>query len=142
MAAWRPAGPVTLLRALRADDALRYVALGPDLDAPAYDVVHEDGEPEQAGGVRLIAFFEVPDGGDRRLGEGWERVRALLAARQGYIGSRLYRSADPAGFRFVALVRWSSPLMYARALQQPEVADAAAALPFPFQSALYLAVTA
>jgi hypothetical protein len=32
--------------------------------------------------------------------------------------------------------------MYARALQQPEITDAAAALPFPFQSALYLAVSA
>lgn len=104
--------------------------------------MHEEGEPDQPGGVRLIAFFEVPDGGDRRLGEAWERVRTLLAARQGYLGSRLWRSDDPAGFRFVALVRWSSPLMYARALQQPEIADAAAALPFPFRSALYLAVSA
>jgi hypothetical protein len=104
--------------------------------------VHEDGEPEQSGGVWLIACFEVPDGGDLRLGEGWERVRALLAARQGYLGSRLYRSAELTSFRFVAVVRWSSPLMYARALQQPEITDAAAALPFPFQSALYLAVSA
>jgi hypothetical protein len=69
-------------------------------------------------------------------------VRALLAARQGYLGARLYRSDGPTGFRFVAVVRWSSPLMYARALQQPEIADAAAALPFPFQSALYLPVSA
>ncbi len=104
--------------------------------------MYEDGEPDQpGGGTRLIAFFEVPDGGDGRLREGWERVRALLAARQGYLGARLYRS-DEADFRFVALVGWSSPLMYARALQQPEIADAAAALPFPFQSALYLAVSA
>jgi hypothetical protein len=116
------------------------VALGSDLDAPAYEVVHADGDPDQPGGVRLIAFFEVPGGGDERLREGWERVRELLAARQGYLGSRLYRSAEPAGSRFVAVVAWSSPLMYARALQQPEIADAAAALPFPFGSAIYLAV--
>jgi hypothetical protein len=138
MAAWRPDGAATLLRALRTDVALRYVAMGSGLDAPAYELLHEDGAPEDADGVRLIAFFEVPDGGDRRLAEGWERVRALLAARQGYLGSRLYRSTAPADFRFVAVVRWSSPLMYARTLQQPEVTAAAAALPFPFESGLYL----
>jgi hypothetical protein len=104
--------------------------------------VEQDGEPDAPGGVRLIAFFTVPDGGDLRLGKGWERLRGRFAARQGYLGSALYRGDDPTGFRFVALVRWSSPLMYARALQQPDVADAAAALPFPFRSALYLPVSA
>ena len=102
--------------------------------------------PEQLGDALLEArrgrVGEALLVSDLRLGEGWERVRALLAARQGYLGSRLYRSPEPTGCRFVAVVRWSSPLMYARALQQPEITDAAAALPFPFQSALYLAVSA
>jgi hypothetical protein len=138
MAAWRPDGPATLLRALRSDDALRYVAMGTGLDAPAYELVHEDGDAEHADGVRLIAFFDVSEHGDQRLAAAWERVRGLLAPRQGYLGSRLYRSTAPADFRFVAVVRWSSPLMYARTLQQPEVAAVAAALPFPFESALYL----
>jgi hypothetical protein len=123
--------------------ALRYVAFdGPEPPLPAhvaeYDVVHEDGEPEGAGGVRLIAFFTVPPDGDERLRAAWERLRERLAVRQGHLGSRLYRSRASADFRFVAVVRWSSPLMWARALQQPEIADAVAGLPFPPRSALYL----
>ena len=62
-------------------------------------------------------------------------MRELLAPRQGYLGSRLHRGAA-GGFRFVAVVRWSSPLMHARALREPEIAEAVAALPSP--GALYL----
>jgi hypothetical protein len=94
-----------------------FVAVGPGDD---YELVHEDGEPAGAGGVVLVAFPQ----------DAWEPLRALLAPRQGYLGSRLYR----AGARQVALVRWSSPLMYARALREPEIGAAAAGL----DAALYL----
>jgi hypothetical protein len=69
----------------------------------------------------LVAY---PDAG------AWEPFRALLAPRQGYLGSRLYRAEDGD----VALVRWSSPLMYARALREPEIGAAAEGL----DAALYL----
>ena len=98
---------------------------GPDADA--HELVHEDGEPKGDGGVLLVGFLAgVPDG--------WEPLRALLSARQGYLGSQLYRGQ--AGF--VAVVRWSSPLMYARALKDAEIAGAIGALPFAHQPALYL----
>jgi hypothetical protein len=58
----------------------------------------------------------------------------VLAQQQGYHGTRLHRSLTPADFRFVNIARWSSPLMFARAL---EFTDAAAAMPFPSHPALY-----
>jgi len=151
----------TLHRALRADIPLRFVNIAL-IDAPAtwrdavgdpdfpgaampfaahpalYEVEREDGEPDGAGGVLLIQPFEVPDGEDERFLAGWEGVRERFALRQGYLGTRLHRSLGPADFRFVAVVRWSSPLMVARTLQQPEAERAIASMPFPGQPALYL----
>jgi hypothetical protein len=135
---------VTLHRALRPDVTPRFVELArvasaePWPDAALYEVVHEHAEPEGDGGVLLIEPFEVPAGEDERFLAGWERVRGVFAARQGYLGTRLHRSLGPADFPLVAIVRWSSPLMYARALQQPEVEEALAAMPFPGRPALYL----
>jgi hypothetical protein len=126
-----------LYRALRADVAPRFVHITRDAPPPpgaaAYDIVHEDGDPDGAGGAVLIA----PLDGDDELTARWEALREQLAGRQGYLGSRLYRSAGAADFRFVALVRWSSPLMYARTLRQPAAEQALAAL--PGEPALYLA---
>jgi heme-degrading monooxygenase HmoA len=140
-----------LHRALRSDVPLRFVevarvesmeadsaALPFPTHAALYEVVHEDGEPDGAGGVLLVEPFEVPAGADEQFLAGWARVRELFAARQGYLGTRLHRSVGPADFRFVAIVRWSSPLMFARTLQQPEVEEAIAAAPFPGHPALYL----
>jgi hypothetical protein len=140
-----------LHRALRSDVPLRFVEVArvestdaeiPALPSPAhaalYEVVHEHGDIDGAGGVLLVDPFEVPAGEDEDFLAGWERVRELFAARQGYLGTRLHRSVGPAGFRFVAIVRWSSPLMFARTLQQPEVEAATAAMPFPGYPALYL----
>ena len=100
----------------------RYVVFGGP--GAAYAVAAEDGDPDGAGGAVLIGFLDADDG--------WEDVRARLATRQGYLGSRLYRGED----RVVAVVRWSSPLMYARALREPEIAEAIGAL--PGAPALYL----
>jgi len=138
-----------LHRALRSDVTLRFVEVaGAEADVPAalpfpahaalYEVAHEDGEPDGAGGVLLFEPFEVPADANERFLAASARVRELFAARQGYLGTRLHRSVGPADFRFVAIVRWSSPLMFARTLQQPEVEEAIAALPFPGQAALYL----
>lgn len=126
--------------------ALRFVHVAPaddpgvPADAARYRVVHEDGEPEAPGGVILVNPFEVPAGEDERFLAAWARVHELFAARQGYLGTRLYLSLGAADFRFVELVRWSSPLMYARTLQQPDVGRALAAMPFPGRPALYLPV--
>jgi hypothetical protein len=144
-----------LHRALRADVTLRFVtvarvessAMREDAVAPPfpahpalYEVVREEGEPEGAGGVVLIDLAEVATGEDARFQSAWEDMRELLAARQGCLGTRLHRSLGPADFRFVTIIRWSSPLMYARALQQPEIAAALAAVSFPSHRALYLPI--
>jgi heme oxygenase (mycobilin-producing) len=105
-----------------------------------YEVLHEDGVPEGAGGVILINPFEVPTGDDEAFLTGWERARELLATQRGYLGTRLHRSLAAASFRFVNIARWSSPLMFSRAVQRPEFQEAAAALTFASHPALYQVV--
>ncbi len=131
-----------MYRALRADVPLRFVAISHSqiAHADAYEVVHEDGEPDAPGGAVLITPFEVPAADDERFVPHWTRLRELFAPRQGYLGARLHHSTGPADFRYVAIVRWSSPLMYARTLQQPEIAQAITELPFPGRPALYLRI--
>jgi hypothetical protein len=121
LAAWAAEAPPgsTLHRALRADVPRRFASLAP-------------GAQGDAGGVRLIVAFAVPAGEDERFLAAWEGVRAVLSARRGYLGAQLLDSPDA---RFVAVVRWSSPLMYARAVR--EEGDLIAALPFPASAALY-----
>jgi heme-degrading monooxygenase HmoA len=105
--------------------------------ASVYEVVRVDGSPDVMGGVVLINAFEIPPKADERFLTGWDRARAVLAQQQGYLGTRLHRSLTPADFRFVNIARWSSPLMFARALERQEFTDAAAAMPFPSHPALY-----
>ena len=89
--------------------------------------------PDDDGGVLLIVPFEVPEGEDDRFLATWEAAREVLSRHRGYLGGRLQGSRDA---RFVAVVHWSSPLMYARAVR--EEGDPIAALPFPGRPALYL----
>jgi heme oxygenase (mycobilin-producing) len=143
-----------LHRALREDVDFRFVAVAQVDDqrawqqattepmpftshASVYEVARVDGRPDVEGGVVLINPFEVPADADERFLTGWDRARAVLAQQQGYLGTRLHRSAAPAEFRFINIARWSSPLMFARALKRPEFTDAAAAMPFPSHPALY-----
>jgi heme-degrading monooxygenase HmoA len=91
------------------------------------------------GGVVLVEPFEVPDGADEPFLDAWERLRAARAQQRGYLGSRLYRRAGSAELRFVDVTRWSSPLMFARALKLPAVEEAVAAMPFASHPALYIA---
>ena len=152
-----------LHRALRPDVALRFVsvarvespkawrqAIG-DAELPGgtmpfkahsglYEVVHEDGMLEDPGGVILINPFEVPAGDEERFLAGWGAARELLASQRGYLGTRLHRSLAAASFRFVNVARWSSPLMFSRAVQRPEFQQAAAALTFASHPALYQVV--
>jgi hypothetical protein len=122
LAAWRAeARPgATLHRALRADVRYRFAGLPP-------------GDREREGGVLLIVPFEVPAGEDERFRAAWEEVREVFAGRRGYLGAQVL---DGAGARRVAVVHWSSPLMYARAVR--EQGDLIAALPFPARPALYV----
>jgi heme-degrading monooxygenase HmoA len=161
IAGWQRAGAAergtarTLHRALRADAELRFVAVtrfdSPDAwdrdtlepfpaHASLYDVAREDATPDIAGGVVLINPFEVAPADDERFLAGWDHARETLAGQQGYLGTRLHRSVRAADFRFVNIARWSSPLMFARALKRPEFQAAAAAMPFPSHPALYLVV--
>ena len=120
LAAWREDGHpgATLYRALRPDEPFRFVELA--ADGP-YEVPSEDGEPEGDGGVLLIARLAPSER------ETWERLRASFAPQRGYLGARLL-----AGDELVAIVRWSSPLMYARALRRTDTEP-------PGRPALYLA---
>jgi heme oxygenase (mycobilin-producing) len=152
-----------LHRAVRSDVEFRFVAVTrfdsaeageqaardpdfPDDTAPfavasgLYEVVHEDGAPEGAGGVILINPVEVPAEEDQRFLTGWNRAHAALATQRGYLGSRLHRSVAARDFRFIDVGRWSSPLAFARALRQPELQEAAAPSPFPTHPALYQAI--
>jgi hypothetical protein len=121
LAAWAAEAPpgATLHRALRPDARHRFASLA-------------DGAPDDAGGVLLIVAFDVPAGEDERFRAAWEAVREVFSARRGYLGAQLLASPDA---RFVAVVHWSSPLMYARAVR--EEGDLIAALPFPGHAALY-----
>jgi heme-degrading monooxygenase HmoA len=150
VAAWEPHAGATLHRALREDADFRFVEVAEgDIDAfelprfrshpGRYEVAHEDGAPDGAGGVVLINPFEVPAEADDRFVEGWSRARELLAGQRGYLGTRLHRSLGPADFRFVNVARWSSPLAFARAVQQPGFQQMAA-IGFRAHPALYLAV--
>ena len=123
-------GGGTLHRALRADVPFPFVAVGGDA-GPAYEVVHEDGAPDGAGGVVLIDPFAVPPDADAAFVADWHAARDELAAHRGYQGTRLYRAVGPADFRFVAFSRWSSPLAFARAAGGPAVAHAAMYLVAP-----------
>ena len=105
-----------------------------------YEAAREDGAVDGDGGVVLINAFEVPEDADDRFVAGWDRARDVLARQQGHLGTRLHRSLGPADFRFVNIARWSSPLMFARALERPELQQAAQAMPFTAHPALYLVI--
>jgi hypothetical protein len=106
--------PGTVYKALRDDVAHPFVTLA---DGSGYDEIHADGDPGGHGGVIVIEPNPDP--------EAWHQLRATLSTQRGYLGSRLLRSADG----HVAISRWSSPLMYARATKGLEI---------PWQPALYL----
>jgi hypothetical protein len=101
-----------LYRALRADVRHRFVVFAP---GSGYEVAHEDGDPDGAGGVVLVEPFAVSSADDERFLAAWHETHAALAARHGYLGTRMYRGVTPAEPRWVEVTRWSSPLMYARA---------------------------
>jgi heme-degrading monooxygenase HmoA len=141
-------GATALYRALRSDVDFRFVEVvrvdgaGGNLGSHPrlYEIVHEEGAPDGTEGVTLINPFEVPAEEDERFVAGWERAREALAGQRGYLGTRLHRSLGAADLRFVNLARWSSPLMYFRALRQPEFREASAGLQYAAHPALYTVV--
>jgi heme-degrading monooxygenase HmoA len=157
------AGATALHRALRRDAEFRFVNVAVFESAEAwrqaisdgeppggaipftahsglYEVVHEEGTPDGEGGVILINPFELPADDDERFLTGWDGAREVLATQRGYLGTRLHRSLAAARFRYVNIARWSSPLMFSRAVQRPEFQEAAAAMPFGSHPALYQVV--
>jgi hypothetical protein len=127
-----PAAGDGLYRALRDDADFQVVRIAPTASGP-YDVVHEDGVADGEGGALLIEAFEVAPQREDEFLAAWKAAHHVLGRTQGYLGSRLLRSDRHAGFRFVDLVRWSSPLMYARAPKP--------AMPFASHPALYQPLT-
>ena len=128
-----------LLRALRADADFRFVELAPEaVPSPtgSYEVIHEEGDVDGAGGALLVDAFEVAPAADERFLAGWREACAARAGRRGYLGTRLHRARGPAALRWIDLARWSSPLMVQRARLQ----DPPARVPFASHAALYLPV--
>jgi hypothetical protein len=111
LAAWSSAATTgaTLHQALREDVQPRFAALDP-------------GGP--GSGVLLLVSFD----GDAAA---WRPVFDAWRPRQGFI------DADVSGD--VAVVHWSSPLMYARAVDA--LGDLVALLPFPTRAGLYRRTT-
>jgi hypothetical protein len=99
-------------RALRDDADVPFVAIAP---GGRYEVVDEDGDPDGAGGVVVIEPFAVPPGDDDAFLAAWREAHAVLAARPGYLGARLWRGVAAAGPRWIEMARWSSPLLFSRA---------------------------
>jgi hypothetical protein len=100
---------------------LIYRAIRPEVeprvvDVGGHEVVHEAGEPD-GDGVFVVERFEVPEPEHAAFVADWADACAALTARRGYLGARVHRDRDD----FVALTRWSSPLMVhrARALLPP-----------------------
>jgi hypothetical protein len=130
LADWRrERDEATLYRAVREDVAVRFVSVGP---GGSYALAHEDGDVDGAGGVIVVAPIVAADDA---FVAGWQRLRELLAARRGYLGTRLYRSASD--YPCVVVTRWSSPLMVFRATRDPDIRAAADAIGFPPAPALY-----
>jgi Antibiotic biosynthesis monooxygenase len=146
---WWSAGGA-LYRALREEVDFRFVAVLPEDAEPGdppfraraarYEVAYEHGAADGAEGVVLVNPFAVPPEADERFLAGWHAAREALAAHRGYQGTRLYRSLGAAGFRFVNVARWSSPLAFSQAVAEPGLRAEAGSLPFPSHPALYLPV--
>ncbi len=105
-----------------------------------YEVIREEGSVDDAGGTVLINPFEVVADEDEQFLAGWERAHAAMSGMAGFLGTRLQRAVGAAKFRYVNVARWSSPLAFSRALQQPEVRGASAAMSFPAHPALYTVI--
>ena len=94
LAAWEADGARgVLLRAVRDDAPVRYVAIAPGDD---YELVHEEGDVDAPGGVILIEPSATEPG--------------AFAGNRGYLGMRVYSGPDD-----LTVARWSSPLMIQRA---------------------------
>jgi hypothetical protein len=125
----RGASGATLYRAIRDDTPVRFVSVAA---GDSYELVHDDGEVEGSGGVIQITTFGAADA---EFLPAWQRLHEIETGRRGYLGTRLYRGPEAADIRFVAIARWSSPLMVFRTAQQPEFQDAA--VPFRSLPVLY-----
>jgi hypothetical protein len=127
----RGASGATLYRAIRDETPVRFVSV---TAGDGYELIHEDGTLDGAGGVIQITTFAAAD---TEFLPAWQRLHEIEAGRRGYLGTRLYRSTTAADISFVALTRWSSPLMVFRTTQQREFQRAADDLPFASETALY-----
>jgi hypothetical protein len=111
LAEWRAARTgATLYRALRDDVPVRFVSIAPH--GGRFELVHEDGDVDGAGGITLIEPVDIAPDAEAEFLRLWHESRAAAAEHRGYLGTRLYRS----GSRWITVARWSSPLMVARAL--------------------------
>jgi hypothetical protein len=92
---------------------------------------------ERFAGLPPGATPDDAGGEDEAFLAAWEPVRETFSTHRGYLEAQALRSPDG---RRVAVVHWSSPLMYARTVR--EEGDLIAALPFAADPALYLRVPA
>ena len=88
-----------------------------------YEVLHEDGIPEASGRGHPHQPVRSARGRRGALPSRWDHARELLATQRGYLGTRLHRSLAAASFRFINIARWSSPLMFSKAVAAARVPD-------------------
>ena len=93
------------------------------------------------GQTTAIVAYEVMAEDEDRFLEAWQLAQDYLGEQSGFIDTALHKATSAAAdFRFVNVARWSSPLAFSRALQRPEVQQAAAAMAFRSHPALYQVV--
>jgi heme-degrading monooxygenase HmoA len=122
----RGSSGATLYRAIRPETPVRFVSVAA---GDSHQLVHEDGDFDGPGVIEITTSTAA----DAEFLPAWERRHEIELGRRGYLGARLYRSVAPADMRFVAIARWSSPLMVFRTAQQPDFQ----AWPFASEGALY-----
>ena len=90
--------------------------------------------------VILINPFEVPPGREAECIAAWERARAFLERRDGYLETRLHRALDDtARFPLINVARWQSPEAFRAAVGDPAFLDMTAPMrtAFPHYPSLY-----
>ena len=122
------------------DDAPR-----PDLGATTVSARYapevDDLPPGGTGEVVWINLYEVPPEEDAEFVTGWTRVRDIVAARPGYVGSRLHRATEPgATFRWVNIAPWRDLETFTAAVATQQFAEAATAIYHQAHPGLYIPV--
>ena len=153
--AWRSTRAPTGARLLRSHAPsadFRFAELaGDDVGPPSlparsasavYRVVVDDLPPDASLALVFINPYEVPPSeDDAEFERTWTALRDRVTARDGYVGSHLYRSVDDsAEFRYVNVSPWAHVDGFTAAVADPSFALAARSIYHRAHPSLYLSV--